>query len=167
VVIVIGKGGQKINEIRQQSQCQIRVTEPGTSMTPGVTANPEERLVTITGMPGAINVAVQLLYSVSLNRFWSVLGVPVQGGHVMRYIGGGRLALQLPPGPRRRAKGLGRSQRMCVKMGGVVLGTTLIFCFFSDSKRRSRRCRTMHKQCLVEERESDLRTVEANKGDVM
>lgn len=60
---VIGKGGAKINEIRQQSQCQIRVTDPGTPATPGSVPNPEERLVTITGMPHHINTAVSLLYS--------------------------------------------------------------------------------------------------------
>ncbi|KAK1921534.1 hypothetical protein DB88DRAFT_442797 [Papiliotrema laurentii] len=60
---IIGKGGSKINEIRAQSQCQIRVTDPGTSAVPGQPANPEERLVTITGNPQAINLAVQLLYS--------------------------------------------------------------------------------------------------------
>lgn len=61
--LVIGKGGAKINEIRQQSQCQIRVTDPGTPATPGTTPNPEERLVTITGMPHHINTAVQMLYA--------------------------------------------------------------------------------------------------------
>ncbi|WVR04566.1 hypothetical protein IAU60_001573 [Kwoniella sp. DSM 27419] len=59
---IIGKGGAKINEIRQQSQCQIRVTDPGTSA-PGTPANPEERLVTITGYPQNINTAVSMLYS--------------------------------------------------------------------------------------------------------
>ena len=62
---VIGKGGVKINEIRNQSQCQIRVTEPGTPAQPGQAPNPEERLVTITGQPANINIGVQLLYSVS------------------------------------------------------------------------------------------------------
>lgn len=60
---VIGKGGQKINEIRAQSQCQIRVTDPGTAPSPGVAPNPEERLVTITGQPHNINMAVNLLYA--------------------------------------------------------------------------------------------------------
>lgn len=60
---IIGKGGVKINEIRAQSQCQIRVTEPGTVASTGSTVNPDERLVTITGQPGAINLAVQMLYS--------------------------------------------------------------------------------------------------------
>lgn len=63
--VVIGKGGSKINEIRAQSQCQIRVTDPGTAASPGMTPNPEERLVTITGNPQSINLAVQMLYSVS------------------------------------------------------------------------------------------------------
>lgn len=62
---VIGKAGAKINEIRAASQCQIRVTEPGTPSAPGVPANPDERLVTITGAPAQINVAVSMLYSVS------------------------------------------------------------------------------------------------------
>ncbi|OCF58876.1 poly(rC)-binding protein 2/3/4 [Kwoniella mangroviensis CBS 10435] len=61
---IIGKGGSKINEIRGQSQCQIRVTDPGTAA-PGTVANPEERLVTITGYPHNINTAVSLLYAVS------------------------------------------------------------------------------------------------------
>lgn len=60
---VIGKGGQKINEIRQQSQCQIRVTDPGTPATPGGPVNQDERLVTITGLPHNINIAVQMLYA--------------------------------------------------------------------------------------------------------
>ncbi|WWD21447.1 hypothetical protein CI109_105932 [Kwoniella shandongensis] len=59
---IIGKGGAKINEIRAQSQCQIRVTDPGTSA-PGTPANPDERLVTITGFPNNINMAVSLLYA--------------------------------------------------------------------------------------------------------
>ncbi|KAL7419031.1 PAB1 binding protein [Cryptotrichosporon argae] len=59
---IIGKAGAKINEIRMQSQCQIRVTEPGTAPSPGVVANPEERLVTITGHPMQINIAVNMLY---------------------------------------------------------------------------------------------------------
>ncbi|CAD6564619.1 MAG: hypothetical protein TREMPRED_005784 [Tremellales sp. Tagirdzhanova-0007] len=60
---IIGKGGVKINEIRAQSQCQIRVTEPGTAAQPGSNVNPDERLVTITGPPASINLAVQMLYS--------------------------------------------------------------------------------------------------------
>jgi polyribonucleotide nucleotidyltransferase len=65
LLVVIGKGGVKINEIRSQSQCQIRVTEPGTPAQPGASVNPDERLVTITGQPANINIAVQMLYSVS------------------------------------------------------------------------------------------------------
>ncbi|KAK4688122.1 heterogeneous nuclear rnp K-like protein, partial [Tremellales sp. Uapishka_1] len=60
---IIGKAGSKINEIRSQSQCQIRVTEPGTAATPGAPVNPDERLVTITGLPANINTAVHMLYS--------------------------------------------------------------------------------------------------------
>jgi poly(rC)-binding protein 2/3/4 len=63
LIIVIGKAGAKINEIRQQSQCQIRVTDPGTPATNGAPPNPEERLVTITGLPHHINTAVQMLYA--------------------------------------------------------------------------------------------------------
>lgn len=63
ILLVIGKGGVKINEIRQQSSCQIRVTDPGTAAVPGSAPNPDERLVTITGMPHHINTAVQLLYA--------------------------------------------------------------------------------------------------------
>ncbi|KAI9636457.1 uncharacterized protein MKK02DRAFT_26798 [Dioszegia hungarica] len=59
---IIGKAGAKINEIRAQSQCQIRVADPGTPAQPGQPANPEERLVTITGHPSSINIAVQMLY---------------------------------------------------------------------------------------------------------
>lgn len=62
--LVIGRGGSKINEIRSQSSCQIRVTDPGTTVPGGAAANPEERLVTITGYPDNINAAVALLYSV-------------------------------------------------------------------------------------------------------
>lgn len=78
---IIGKAGSKINEIRQLSQCQIKISEPGES-TPG--ANPSERvrflleaacvvsttdspvpsdqLVTIIGQSNNIQVAVRLLY---------------------------------------------------------------------------------------------------------
>ena len=62
--LVIGKGGVKINEIRAQSQCQIRVTDPGTAAQAGSAPSPDERLVTITGQPNNINMAVQMLYSV-------------------------------------------------------------------------------------------------------
>ncbi|KAL8276277.1 hypothetical protein RQP46_011305 [Phenoliferia psychrophenolica] len=56
---IIGKAGSKINEIRQVSQCQIKISEPGEN-TPG--ANPSERLVTIIGQSANIQVAVRLLY---------------------------------------------------------------------------------------------------------
>jgi poly(rC)-binding protein 2/3/4 len=59
---VIGKGGVKINEIRTQSQCQIRVTDPGTPAQPGGPVNPNERLVIIQGQPMQINVAVSMLH---------------------------------------------------------------------------------------------------------
>lgn len=68
-MVVIGKAGAKINEIRAQSQCQIRVADPGTPAQPGQPANPEERLVTITGHPSSINIAVQMLYQVSISLF--------------------------------------------------------------------------------------------------
>ncbi|KAI8851783.1 hypothetical protein BC829DRAFT_360908 [Chytridium lagenaria] len=51
---IIGKGGTKINEIRQMSSCQIKIGEP----TDGAT----ERLVTITGTPDANQVALYMLY---------------------------------------------------------------------------------------------------------
>lgn len=57
---IIGKGGQKINEVRQASQCQIKISEPGEGQAPG--ASPAERLVTITGQPVGIQTAVRLLY---------------------------------------------------------------------------------------------------------
>lgn len=56
---IIGKAGSKINEIRGQSGCQIKICEPGDG-SPG--ANAAERLVTITGLPAGIQVAVNLLY---------------------------------------------------------------------------------------------------------
>ncbi|BEI86523.1 hypothetical protein CcaverHIS002_0608100 [Cutaneotrichosporon cavernicola] len=73
---IIGKAGVKINEIRAQSQCQIRVTEPGTAPGPGQVANPDERLVTITGQPSNINIAVQMLY----HRLESEKAKAAQGG---------------------------------------------------------------------------------------
>ncbi|KAJ9122480.1 hypothetical protein QFC22_001908 [Naganishia vaughanmartiniae] len=60
---IIGKGGVKINEIRTQSQCVIRVTDPGTPALPGGAANMHERLITIQGNPININIAVGLLHS--------------------------------------------------------------------------------------------------------
>ncbi|SCZ98846.1 BZ3500_MvSof-1268-A1-R1_Chr3-1g05659 [Microbotryum saponariae] len=58
---IIGKGGAKINEVRQASQCQIKIDEPGGAVAAGGT--PAERLVTITGQPAGIQVAVRLLYA--------------------------------------------------------------------------------------------------------
>ena len=98
---VIGKAGAKINEIRTASSTQvrslfhhsplssvvasrfadlplslfasfqIRIMEPGQ---PGASANTDERLVTITGQPTGINMAIQLLYQVrSLPSFLPAL----------------------------------------------------------------------------------------------
>jgi heterogeneous nuclear rnp K-like protein 2 len=58
-IAVIGKAGAKINEIRSASATQIRIMEPGQ---PGASTNTDERLVTITGQPTGINMAIQLLY---------------------------------------------------------------------------------------------------------
>ncbi|KAF9581715.1 hypothetical protein BGW38_001164 [Lunasporangiospora selenospora] len=52
---VIGKGGSKINEIRQMSGSHIKINEPH--------GNSNERLVTITGTPESNQMAVYLLYS--------------------------------------------------------------------------------------------------------
>ncbi|KAI8804902.1 KH domain-containing protein [Cladochytrium replicatum] len=52
---IIGKGGMKINEIRQQSGCQIKIAEQQDGST--------ERLVTITGTPEANQMALYMLYS--------------------------------------------------------------------------------------------------------
>lgn len=60
---VIGKGGVKINEVRTQSQCQIRVTDPGTPANPGDPVNPNERLVIIQGQPMQISVAISMLHT--------------------------------------------------------------------------------------------------------
>lgn len=56
---VIGKGGQKINEIRQASATHIKIMEPGEG---GQESSANERLVTITGQPMNIQMAVSLLY---------------------------------------------------------------------------------------------------------
>ncbi|GAA6057808.1 hypothetical protein JCM3770_004285 [Rhodotorula araucariae] len=56
---IIGKGGSKINEVRSVSACQIKIAEPG-EVGPG--GSPNERLVTITGQPAGIQVAVRMLY---------------------------------------------------------------------------------------------------------
>ncbi|KAG5463633.1 MAG: hypothetical protein BJ554DRAFT_5843 [Olpidium bornovanus] len=52
---IIGKGGARINEIRQLSGCTIKIAEPN--------AWASERLVTITGTPEANQMALYLLYS--------------------------------------------------------------------------------------------------------
>ncbi|CAO1616099.1 unnamed protein product [Sympodiomycopsis kandeliae] len=57
---IIGKGGSKINEIRQMSASHIKIMEQGAGALAG--GAPNERLVTITGPPANIQVAVQLLY---------------------------------------------------------------------------------------------------------
>lgn len=56
---IIGKAGAKINEVRQASGCQIKINEPGEAAPGG---SPLERLVTITGLPTGIQIAVRLLY---------------------------------------------------------------------------------------------------------
>jgi hypothetical protein len=87
---IIGKGGAKINEVRQMSQCQIKINEPGEAA-PGGGPNervrfldvfccfffrkgsrrlgrkltllrPPSQLVTITGQPTGIQTAIQMLY---------------------------------------------------------------------------------------------------------
>ncbi|PWN99059.1 hypothetical protein FA09DRAFT_325026 [Tilletiopsis washingtonensis] len=57
---IIGKGGQKINEIRQMSASHIKIMEPGAGIAAGGSGT--ERLVTITGPPANIQLAVSLLY---------------------------------------------------------------------------------------------------------
>ncbi|KAK0566988.1 PAB1 binding protein [Tilletia horrida] len=57
---IIGKGGQKINEIRQMSGSHIKIMEPGAGVAAGGTGS--ERLVMITGPPANIQMAVTLLY---------------------------------------------------------------------------------------------------------
>ncbi|KAI8576573.1 hypothetical protein K450DRAFT_256264 [Umbelopsis ramanniana AG] len=52
---IIGKGGSKINEIRQVSGSHIKIAEPH--------GNTNERLVTITGTPECNQMALYLLYS--------------------------------------------------------------------------------------------------------
>ncbi|GJJ12543.1 hypothetical protein Clacol_006786 [Clathrus columnatus] len=61
---IIGKGGSKINEIRQMSASQIKIMEPG-AVGAGMNGHPgseNERLVVITGQPANIQMAVGLLY---------------------------------------------------------------------------------------------------------
>ncbi|SHO78188.1 Similar to S.cerevisiae protein PBP2 (RNA binding protein) [Malassezia sympodialis ATCC 42132] len=57
---IIGKGGQKINEIRQLSASHIKIMERSAGIAAGGTGS--ERLVTITGPPPNIQMAVTLLY---------------------------------------------------------------------------------------------------------
>lgn len=57
---IIGKGGQKINEIRQLSASHIKIMERNAGIAAGGTGS--ERLVTITGPPPNIQMAVTLLY---------------------------------------------------------------------------------------------------------
>ncbi|KAI9208119.1 uncharacterized protein BJ171DRAFT_234765 [Polychytrium aggregatum] len=52
---IIGKGGSKINEIRQVSGCQIKIAEGSQGAT--------ERLITITGSPEGNQTALYLLYN--------------------------------------------------------------------------------------------------------
>lgn len=68
---IIGKGGAKINEIRHMSASQIKIMEPGAvgvgmNGAPVPAGSENERLVVITGQPHNIQMAVQLLYHVSL-----------------------------------------------------------------------------------------------------
>ncbi|KAJ3133036.1 hypothetical protein HK100_004762 [Physocladia obscura] len=51
---IIGKGGVKINEIRSQSGCNIKIADA----VPGAT----ERLITVTGSPEANSMALYMLY---------------------------------------------------------------------------------------------------------
>ncbi|KAI8982857.1 hypothetical protein BD414DRAFT_419175 [Trametes punicea] len=65
---IIGKGGAKINEIRQMSASQIKIMEPGAvgvgmNGAPAPAGSEGERLVVITGQPANIQMAVHLLYS--------------------------------------------------------------------------------------------------------
>lgn len=68
---IIGKGGSKINEIRHMSASQIKIMEPG-AVGQGLNGGAApaggegERLVVITGQPANIQMAVQLLYHVSI-----------------------------------------------------------------------------------------------------
>ena len=57
---IIGKGGQKINEIRQLSASHIKIMERNAGIAAGGSGT--ERLVTITGPPPNIQMAVTLLY---------------------------------------------------------------------------------------------------------
>ena len=77
---IIGKGGSKINEIRHMSASQIKIMEPGAvgvgmnngSSQPSGAApsgSENERLVVITGQPANIQMAVGLLYHVSVPSY--------------------------------------------------------------------------------------------------
>lgn len=68
---IIGKGGNKINEIRLRSQAQIKILEPD-AVQPGLTGNANERLVTITGQPQSIQFAVQLLSQVGIGSIYLI-----------------------------------------------------------------------------------------------
>lgn len=68
---IIGKGGAKINEIRHMSASNIKIMEPGAvgvgvNGAPAPAGGENERLVVITGQPANIQMAVQLLYHVSV-----------------------------------------------------------------------------------------------------
>ena len=80
---IIGKGGNKINEIRHMSASQIKIMEPGAvgvgmNGVPVPAGGEGERLVVITGQPPNIQMAVQLLYHVSTcqNSFRKADGWP-------------------------------------------------------------------------------------------
>lgn len=62
---IIGKGGNKINEIRLRSQAHIKIMEADAGPPPPG-GNEGERMVTITGQPHSIQFAVQLLSQVCL-----------------------------------------------------------------------------------------------------
>jgi heterogeneous nuclear rnp K-like protein 2 len=70
---IIGKGGNKINEIRHMSASQIKIMEPGAAGVgmngvPVPAGGEGERLVVITGQRPNIQMAVQLLYHVSTGQ---------------------------------------------------------------------------------------------------
>jgi heterogeneous nuclear rnp K-like protein 2 len=52
---IIGKGGSKINEIRQVSGSHIKIAEPN--------GTKNERLVTVTGTPECNQIALYMLYT--------------------------------------------------------------------------------------------------------
>lgn len=55
---LIGKGGYKINEIRQMSQAHVKIAE----RVPGAM----ERVVTVTGTPEAVQLAIYLVQTRSV-----------------------------------------------------------------------------------------------------